>query len=689
MGAPSFSQTQIIWQDSFDDNSKEWPIATEESHVAEIKDGGYQFIHKTDNGNMVYLPSMLDPQIDFEIEATFTLTGGADDYGFGFFLKDSKITNNEVNSYFIISGNGYYKIYSESTKDGGKEYEKWTTCSSVNKGFSLSNILKIKQVGSKTLFSINGQEVYKLSGNSFWGSALGFVLYNKVEMKVDDLKVKQDRGKINTIQSLTPLVKENLGPSVNSVHREIMPVISADGKTLYMDVKDDERNTIDHKKDDVWYATLDNDGKWSKRMNSGTPINNAEHNFVISVTPDNNSLVLHDLYNARGEWDGDGFSISHREKNGWSIPEKMVVADFYNLSNNCSFCLSPDRKVLLMSIERKEGNGQHDLFVSFQKKNNEWSAPKPMGNILNTFGNEVTPFISADGKTLYFSTDGKLGYGNNDIFVSRRLDESWTKWTEPINLGPHVNSADWDAYYTVPASGEFAYLVSSSHTLGQEDIFRIKIAEEAKPGPVVIIHGKVLDKVTKQPLSATIDYHELSTGKNAGSARSNPVDGSYKIILPYGMAYGFLAEKGNFLAESDNIDLTTIKEYTEIERDLYLSPIEIGKSITLNNVFFVRSKAELLPGSFSELDRLVKVLTDNTTLKIEISGHTDNVGDAALNAKLSEDRVVTIKNYLISKNISAKRLSGKGYGGAKPIASNATEETRKLNRRVEFIIIGK
>jgi len=198
-----------------------------------------------------------------------------------------------------------------------------------------------------------------------------------------------------------------------------------------------------------------------------------------------------------------------------------------------------------------------------------------------------------------------------------------------------------------------------------------------------------LDKITKQPLAASIDYHELSTGADAGNARSNPTDGTYKIILPYGKAYGFLAEKTNFLAESDNIDLTTIKAYTEIERDLYLSPIEVGKSITLNNVFFVRSKAELLPGSFSELDRLVKVLEDNPELKIEISGHTDNVGDAALNTKLSENRVTTIKKYLISKHIAAKRLSGKGYGGSKPIASNATEETRKLNRRVEFIIIAK
>jgi len=367
----------------------------------------------------------------------------------------------------------------------------------------------------------------------------------------------------------------------------------------------------------------------------------------------------------------------------------VVVDDYYNDNDYNNFCLSADRKTLILAIERKDTYGEKDLYVSFLKKDKTWSAPKNMGTTINTYGNEGTPFLAADGKTLYFSTNGKPGYGSSDIFLSRRKNDSWTSWTEPLNLGPQINTKDWDAYYTIPASGEYAYLVSADHSIGEADIFRVKVAESAKPEPVVIIHGKVLDKTTNQPLSATIDYHNLSTGEEAGIARSNPSDGSYKIVLPYGKAYGFLAEKTNFLSESDNIDLTTVKQYIEIERNLYLSPIEIGKSITLQNVFFERSKADLLPDSHAELDRLVKVLSDNPQLKIELLGHTDNVGDPALNIKLSEDRVTTIKNYLISKNISAKRLSGKGYGGSKPIASNATEETRKLNRRVEFIITGK
>jgi outer membrane protein OmpA-like peptidoglycan-associated protein len=172
-----------------------------------------------------------------------------------------------------------------------------------------------------------------------------------------------------------------------------------------------------------------------------------------------------------------------------------------------------------------------------------------------------------------------------------------------------------------------------------------------------------------------------------GRAQSNPQDGSYKIVLPYSKAYGFLAEKEQFLSESNNLDLSEVKVYQEVQQDLYLTPLEIGKTITLNNVFFVRSKPDLLPESYPEIERLIKVLNDNPAIRIELSGHTDNVGSAALNKELSEKRVASIKNYLVHNGIAESRISGKGYGGSKPIASNNTEETKKLNRRVEFTIV--
>ncbi|MDF2456515.1 MAG: yiaD [Cytophagaceae bacterium] len=685
----SVAQLPVLIKEEFNDNSNDWPIEESQKYDCAIKDGFYAIKEKSRDGTtFVCVPSSFDPDKDFEIEAKITFKAGST-YGFGLCTKDVRYTKITNEHYFTISQSGYFRLNTYLTDKGDIIHQEWKTDPSVLQGTDQTNILSIKQTGNKTSFFINGKEVSTLSGISYWGSEVGFVVYDTISVLIDYITIKQKHDAINVLPNATVLKKENLGPNVNSKIQDVTPVISHDGKTLYFSVRSDEADANNNYNSEIFYSELNKDGTWNKRKNIGYPLNNDQSNFIISATPDNNTVMLSGRYNKDGTSNGEGFSISHRERNGWSIPENIIVDDYYNNAEFVSYSFSADRKALLLSIERKDTYGRADLYVSFQKADETWTSPKNLGATINTFGKEETPFLAADGKTLYFSSNGHPGYGSSDIFMSRRTNDSWTSWTKPVNLGSQINTKEWDAYYTIPASGEYAYLASGENSLGEADIFRIKVAESAKPEPVVIIHGKVLDKITKQPLGATIDYHELSTGKDAGSARSNPADGTYKIVLPYGKAYGFLAEKTDFLSESDNIDLTTVKEYIEIERDLYLSPIEIGKSITLKNVFFVRSKSELLPDSFAELDRLIKILKDNPELKIEISGHTDNVGDPALNTKLSEERVLAIKNYLISKSISAKRLSGKGYGGSKPVASNATEETRKLNRRVEFVIIGK
>ncbi len=683
------AQLPVLFKEDFNDNSNAWPIYESDKYGCAIKDGFYSIKEKSVDGTtFMCIPHLFDPTKDFEIETKITFKSGSTN-AFGLCTKDvrhSKITNEH---YFTISQAGFYRLNSYLTDKGDIIHQEWKTDPSVIQGVNQTNLLSIKQNGHTTSFLINGTVVSTLPNTSYWGTEVGFVVYDTISVLIDYLIIKQKHDEINVLPNSAVLKKENLGSTVNSKLQDVAPVISHDGKTLYFSMRGDDKKNMPLYNGDAWYSTKNSSGKWAPKKNLGAPINNEESNFVISVSPDNNSLMLNGRYEKDGKSYGDGFSITHREANGWSLPEDVFVEDYYNNNETNIFCLSADRKTLILSIERNDTYGQNDLYVSFLKKDKTWTAPKNMGSVLNTYGDEITPFLAADGKTLYFSTNGQPGYGSNDIFMSRRLNDSWTKWSSPLNLSPQVNTKNWDAYYTIPASGDYAYLVSSENSIGGADIFRINVAESAKPEPVVIIHGKVLDKITKQPLAATIDYHALSDGQEAGIARSNPSDGSYKIVLPYGKAYGFLAEKKDYLSESDNIDLSTVKGYVEIERDLYLAPIEIGKSITLNNVFFVRSKSELMPDSFSELDRLVKVLSDNPQLKIEISGHTDNVGDPALNIKLSEDRVLAIKHYLITKSISSNRLSGKGYGGAKPVASNDKEETRKLNRRVEFVIIGK
>jgi outer membrane protein OmpA-like peptidoglycan-associated protein len=310
-----------------------------------------------------------------------------------------------------------------------------------------------------------------------------------------------------------------------------------------------------------------------------------------------------------------------------------------------------------------------------------------VGPTVNSSGWEASPFLAADNVSLYFATNGHPGYGSADILVTKRLDTTWTKWSPPQNLGPDINSSGWEAYFTLPASGRYAYVVSEKNSLGGIDIFRVKLPEALKPRPVVMVFGKVLNSKTKEPLEATIQYNDLTTNKQSGLAVSNVRDGSYKIVLTAGEAYSFLAKKENYYSVSENIDVLKLNEYREIERNLYLAPIDVGETILLNNLFFDFNQSNLRKESAAELDRMVALLQERFSMMVEIVGHTDNVGSDAYNQTLSVNRAAAVKKYLLSKGIQSDRIQVSGYGKTKPSGSNDTEEGRQLNRRVEFTIL--
>jgi outer membrane protein OmpA-like peptidoglycan-associated protein len=668
------------FEDNFTDNSGAWPESDNENTYCKVQNGQYIIEHKRKQMSWLFFKSVfVDPDKDFYIESKMTQLAGVDNDGYGIVFGMAGIQNYYS---FIVSSDGRFFHYGYKNNEyfSSKEWAKGDGINDKKK----ANILGIKKSGGVISFFVNDILMFTQEYQRFFGLSIGFVLNRKMKVAVDYIKVKQTNS-INLVKNLnTHYKKENLGSNVNSAYGEIGPIITQDGKTLYIDRKNHPENTPGSENDDIWISYNKN-GTWEPAKNIGRPLNNRSHNFVLSISPDENSMLVNGVYN--GETSAPGVSITHRTATGWEIPQKVEIEDYYNDASQISYNLSADRKTLIMSIRRKDSYGENDLYVSFLRENDTWTRPMNMGSSLNTLGDEATPFLAADGVTLYFSTSGRPGYGAGDIFVSKRLDDNWTNWSEPLNLGPEINGKDWELYFSTTANGEYGYLVSGQQGIGQEDIFRIKLADEVKPEPVVIIYGKVLDKETGKPLEAEITYYNLNTNQEVGIARTNPADGSYKIILPYGVAYGFHADKNGYYSERSSIDLTQIKTYTEIERNLLLAPIKAGNKIALNNVWFEQSKPVLLPSSYGELERLVQILIENPTIKIEIDGHTDNVGDPKKNQKLSEDRVKTIKNYLINKGISATRLTGKGFGGSKPIASNTKEETRKLNRRVEFTIV--
>jgi outer membrane protein OmpA-like peptidoglycan-associated protein len=479
---------------------------------------------------------------------------------------------------------------------------------------------------------------------------------------------------------------QNLGAKVNSKYGEVHPIISPDGNTLYFTRKEDPRNTGGEGRDDIWFSKKGEDGKWTEAENMGTPLNSGGHTFLCAITPDGNTALVAGTYENFEE--RDKLYLASRLQQGWDKPKEINIENYYNLDEYNSFHQSVDGKTIIMSLSRYETEGAKDLYASFRQPDGNWSEPRNMGPDINTAGSEITPFLAPDGKSLYFASDGFSGYGSSDIFVSKRQDNTWTNWSVPQNIGPQVNTAGWDAFYSVEASGEYAYFTSYNNSMGAGDIFRVQLEEIQKPELVALVKGKVVNAETNESITAEILYELLSTGENAGFASSTPGSGEYQIVLPAGERYAFYAEARGYFSINENIDLRKIEEYTELERNIRLVPIKVGNVIQMNNIFFTVNKAEIKPESFSELNRIGEFLLKHSYLQIEIGGHTNNLCDYGFCLQLSESRAREVAEYLIEKGVEKEQVSYKGYGSKHPIENNATSEGRKANQRVEFKIVG-
>jgi len=678
----TFVQAQVaLLNDTFDSDTHSWTFSGDgfETKVADgklilknshAKDAKWRYVSITQNGT----------QTDFDVETTITLDKTPNEsatYG----LVWGMYSDNSDYRVVQLSANKQLQIYHYYSKEFhyGK---KWTPSKNVE-GKRKKNKIKVEKRANVFKVFVNGVLEFQTGDNSYYGPVFGFIVDAGVTIEVEDLKITEYPFSIKVVKEFNPnLNMVKLPETVSSAAiEETNPVISADGNILYFDRKNNPLN-IETNKEDIWYSVKEKNGKWTEAKNMGRPLNNRGYNFVISTSPDNNTLLLGNKYASDGvSPNGGGVSITKKSQSGWEIPKDVVIEDYLNTNVFVGYFLSNDNKHLLMSVERPEGLGLKDLYVSFVKDDGTFSKPKSLGNVVNTFEEEFNPFLASDGKTLYFGSKGHPGYGGADLFVTKRLDDSWTNWSEPKNLGNIINSPGYELSIFLSAKGDKAYI-------GREkDIWEID--NTVKMDPVVLVKGKVYDSKTKNTLSASIVYNSLKNNKELGTAISDPKTGSYSIVLPFGEKYSFMAEKEGYYAVTQNVDLSDLKEYKEIEVDLYLTPIEKGEVIRLNNIFFASGKFELLPESYAEIDMLLAVLKSNAKMKIEISGHTDAVGADADNLTLSNNRANAVMNYLLAKGIAKDRLTAKGYGETKFIAPNTTEEGKQLNRRVEFVILEK
>lgn len=486
-----------------------------------------------------------------------------------------------------------------------------------------------------------------------------------------------------------------MGPNINSALPELRPTISADGNILFYIIENHPANTKYNSipnSQDIWFSFRNREGNWSKARHMPYPLNTAMYNAVYWVSPDINRMLIRGAF-IHGAYQGKGISMSKRQSGWkWTEPEMLQIKDYYKYDRGLQSgaSMANDGQTLLLYLSPTPGSDRNDLFVCFLKPDGTWTEPASLGKTINLPDyDEMTPYLASDGETLYFSSNRPGGLGDNDIWMSKRLDKSWTKWSEPVNLGAPINTAGWDAFFTLDAGGEYAYMTTSLNSYGESDIVRVKLMEKEKPKPVLIVSGNVYDAKTKEPLSASLQYELLPDGTEAGKGASNPTDGSFKIVLPYDKNYIIHAAADHYFAISENLNLDSLAKegFREVHKDLYLVPIEIGAVVRLNNVFFDFDKSDLRPESFVELDRVVKLLNENPAIKIEMSAHTDSKGSDDYNFRLSDDRARSVSAYIFSKGISPDRIISKGYGETKPVATNETDEGRQLNRRVEFTIL--
>jgi len=492
--------------------------------------------------------------------------------------------------------------------------------------------------------------------------------------------------------------KINMGGNINSIMPEYGPVISPDMKKLYFTGRDREDGVGG---EDI-YVSYYVGGRWTIATPINGDINTESNEYINSISADGDLLLLFGNYEGSlGR--GDNFYV---EKYGrkWSkiqhFPEP-INSTFWD----ADAFMTADGKAVIFSSERPGGVGEFhqkgdyyhgmtwgnlDLWVVL-KEGDGWSSKAiNLGPSINTPYTERAPFLHPDGKTLYFSSDGWPGIGKSDVFKSVRLnDSSWTEWSEPVNLGKEINTAEEDWGYKITTDGRRAYFSTiSPEGFGEEDIYYVDLPVSAKPqSNVVAVQGKVVDENGK-PVDAIIKWEDVNLLKEVGEAKTDPETGEYYIALPVGKYYAYFAEVKGYYSTINYLDLTDSSGYKEVKTDVNLSSIESleksGKAIKIENIFFDSGKFDLREESYAALDLLYRFMKVNPEIYVEINAHTDNIGRDDYNQKLSENRAGSVVDYLVNKGIDRSRLLPQGFGKTMPVASNGTEEGRALNRRVEF-----
>jgi outer membrane protein OmpA-like peptidoglycan-associated protein len=535
--------------------------------------------------------------------------------------------------------------------------------------------------------------------------------------EIADKKIAECRIADSLSQYELNVIIENIRP-INSPYNDYSPLISSDGTTLIFTSNrtEDERIAKAGTNYEDIYITQGGGSTWELPKKISTNINQKYNDAAASLSPDGKTLFL---YYEEG---GGDIYISRLEGNQWTKPSSLNKNINTSLFWETSASVTADGKRLFFASNRNGGYGELDLYMSELDGKGEWGKAVNLGPKINTEGNEDAPFIHPDGVTLYFSSDGHPTLGNSDIFVS---EFKGGKWQKPENIGWPINTWEYDGFFTISADKKKGYFSTLKEGgVGDADVYSVTFLEpkyKPKPKPVevaaqpvrtkvekpkaehfidpivheskakrvvTVLRGKVIDENTANPLEATITLVDNTSKKIISKITSDASSGDFELVIPHGGNYGVATEREGYLFNSINFNVPKFAEYQEIDTHIIMVKAEVGSKVVLKNIFFDSGKSDFKQESIVELENINKLLAANPKLKVQINGHTDNIGSSATNKVLSLKRAAAVVDYLVSKGISSTRLSAKGYGSERPIVSNDDEEGgREINRRTEIEIL--
>lgn len=494
------------------------------------------------------------------------------------------------------------------------------------------------------------------------------------------------------IESPVAFEPKNLGSAINTAANEYYPCITADESTLLFTREIQDARAYGGRQEDFFITKKQND-QWIDAVPI-QEINTPQNEGAPSLSADGQTLIFTACETADGSWGGARQGIGScdlfftiKSGNQWQ-PAK----NFGNAINSGSWESQPsysaDGRTLFFIRGKRTARGirEQDIYYSYLMDDGRWSPAKPIPGKVNTIFEEESVMIHPDGHTLYFSSNGHPGMGGLDIYKSELLPSG--EWDTPENLGYPINTKGNENSIQVLASGKVALFASEREGgFGGLDLYTFELHKYAQPQLVTYLAGVVSDKLSLKKLGAKVELIDLSTGKQVAETYSNNINGDYLICIPSGRAYALNVSKDGYLFHSENFSLVDYKSVQPYRLDVKLQKLKAGANVVLNNVFFNSNSFDLLPQSKVELNKLVQLLQSNPTLRIEIGGHTDDVGNDAANLLLSENRAKAVVEYLIKQGIDISRVAAKGYGETLPIAENASEDGRAKNRRTEFKIL--